>query len=89
MFATELSIEIGGHRFRRGDDSGALSVGLAVNTREAKRTLIKSCLKDLVVQHQFTHAFDFVPGGAGVGILDDEMPFVLQLLPCENHSKPN
>ena len=89
VFATKLSIEIGSHRFRGGDDSGTFSVGLAVNTREAERTLIKSSFENLVVQHQFAQAFDLVPSGAGVGILDDGMSFVLQLLPRESHGKLN
>ena len=82
VFATKLSIEICGHRFRGGDDSGTLSVGFAVNSREAEGTLIKSSFENLVVHHQFTQAFNLVPSGAGVGILGDEMSFVFQLLPC-------
>ena len=85
VFATKLPTQIGGHRFRGGDDSGTFSVGLAVNTREAEKTLIKSTFENLVVQHQFAQAFDLVPSGAGVGILDDEMSFVFQLLPRESH----
>ena len=72
-----------------GDDSSTLSVGLAVNTREAEGALIKSSFENLVVHHQFTQALNLVPSGAGVGILDDEMSFVFQLLPCESHSKLN
>ena len=64
-------------------------MGLAVNTREAEGTLIKSSFENPFVQHQFTQAFNLAPGGAGVGILDDEVSFVFQLLPKENHSKLN
>ena len=77
VLTTELSIEVGGHRFRGGDDSGAFSVWLAVDTRETKRTLIKSSFKDLVVKHQLPQTFDFIPRGAGVRVLDDEVSFVL------------
>ena len=89
VFATTLSIEIGGHRFRGGDDSDTFSVWLAVNTREAEGTLVKSSFENLVVQHQFAQAFDLVPSSAGVGILDDEMSLVFQLLPRGSHSKLN
>ena len=68
-----------------GDDSSTLSVGLAVNSREAEGALIKSSFENLVVHHQFTQALNLVPSGAGVGILDDEMSFVFQLLPRESH----